>query len=133
MKKLLLTIYLIQNILAAQDIPGPRDCFWLRGPHGPDPYINLAYPDSNVFYWAAAFSIPENSKLFLKGDFPVARYMSLISYDQRGRPIESLADYLITPDINSVNPFVYGNDRLNEFRSYEIEIVNEEPAQRRVD
>ena len=131
MKKLLLTIYLIQNILAAQDIPGPRDCFWLRGPHGPDPYINLAYPDSNVFYWAAAFSIPENSKLFLKGDFPVARYMSLISYDQRGRPIESLADYLITPDINSVNPFVYGNDRLNEFRSYEIEIVNEEPVQRR--
>ena len=43
--------------------------FWLRGPHGPDPYINLAYPDSNVYYWAAAFSIPENSKLFLKEIF----------------------------------------------------------------
>ena len=30
-------------------IPGPRDCFWARGPHSADPYINGAYPDANVF------------------------------------------------------------------------------------
>ncbi len=131
MKRLIIFIFLLQNIVSSNEIPGPRDCFWLRGPHGPDPYINLAYPDSNVYYWAAAFSIPENSKLLLKGDFPIARYMSLISYDQRGRPIESLADYLIEANKNSINPFVYGNNRLSDKRSYEIRIVNKKPVQKR--
>ncbi len=78
-------------------IPGPRDCFWARGPHSGDPYVNVAYPDANVFYWAAVFSIPEGARLTLEGDYPYARYMSFISYDERGRPIESLADYLIEP------------------------------------
>lgn len=78
-------------------IPGPRTCYWARGPHSADPYINIAYPDANVFYWAAVFSVPDGARLRLKGDYPYARYMSLISYDERGRPIESLADYLIAP------------------------------------
>ena len=46
-------------------VPGPKDCFWSRGPHGADPYINLAYPDANVFYWAAAFSMPDDTELYL--------------------------------------------------------------------
>lgn len=78
-------------------IPGPRTCFWARGPHSADPYINIAYPDANVFYWAATFTIPEGADLSLNGEYPHSRYMSLISYDERGRPVESLADYLIEP------------------------------------
>ncbi len=39
-------------------IPGSRTCFWYRGPFSADPYINLAYPDANVFYWAANFTMP---------------------------------------------------------------------------
>ncbi len=81
-------------------VPGPKDCFWSRGPHSADPYINLAYPDANVFYWAATFTMPEGSELYLDGNFPLARYMSIISYNGRGKPLESLADYLIESDTN---------------------------------
>lgn len=66
-------------------------------PHSADPYINLAYRDANVFYWAAAFTIPDGARLRLDGEYPHSRYMSLISYDEAGRPVESLADYLIEP------------------------------------
>ncbi|MFN3213706.1 MAG: hypothetical protein ACE37M_11405 [Henriciella sp.] len=78
-------------------IPGPRTCFWMRGPHSADPYINLAYPDANVFYWASTFTVPDDAELRIEGEYPYSRYMSLISYDERGRPVESLADYLIAP------------------------------------
>tara|TARA_B100000809_G_C15057034_1_gene501019 strand:- start:248 stop:1375 length:1128 start_codon:yes stop_codon:yes gene_type:complete len=57
--------------------------------------------------------------------------MSLISYDGRGAPIESLADYLIVPDENSINPFVQGANRTLIKRSYEVEIVNISPQIRR--
>ena len=108
---------------AAQDpIPGPRDCFWARGPHSADPYINLAYPDANVFYWAAVFTTPDNAKLTIEGEYPYSRYMSFISHDERGRPIESLADYLINSD--SLNPFMSGNKRDSSYRKYQIQINN---------
>lgn len=110
-------------------IPGPRTCFWSRGPYGADPYINIAYPDANVFYWAAAFTIPDGAKLYLKGDYPHSRYMSLISYDERGRPVESLADYLIEPNKTegSVNPYLPRNVRNSSQRNYSVEIVNKTP------
>jgi len=110
-------------------IPGPRTCFWSRGPHGADPYINIAYPDANVFYWASAFTIPEGAKLNLKGEYPHSRYMSLISYDERGRPIESLADYLIEPSKSdgAVNPYLPGNPRNSNPRNYSVEILNKAP------
>ena len=130
MKKIVLLLLTFQMYLSAEGIPGPRDCFWLRGPHSGDPYINLAYPDSNVFYWAATFTTPEDSRLFLEGEFPFSRYMSLISYDQRGRPVESLADYLIVPDAGE-NPYLDGNPRLNRDRSYRVEILNKSPLRKR--
>lgn len=112
-------------------IPGPRSCFWRYGPHSADPYINLAYPDAAVFYWAAVFSMPEGSRLQLTGDFAHARYQSFISYDERGRPIESLADYLIQPDSASSNPYVLATNRNAEDRSYSVQIINEAPAEER--
>lgn len=120
----------IQELANSNDlIPGPRTCFWSRGPHGADPYINIAYPDANVFYWASAFTIPDGAKLNLKGEYPHSRYMSLISYDQRGRPVESLADYLIEPNQSdgSVNPFLPGNPRNSAQRSYSVEVLNKAP------
>jgi len=108
-------------------IPGHRTCFWSRGPVSKDPYINIAYPDAGVFYWNATFTLPEGARLYLKGTFPHSRYMSLISYDGRGAPIESLADYLIVPDKNSINPFVDGASRTNKKRAYTLEIVNRSP------
>ena len=140
-------------------IPGPRTCFWSRGPHSADPYINIAYPDANVFYWAAVFTVPEGASLKIEGDYPHSRYMSFISYDERGRPIESLADYLVAPksvpveklgdagtgwldglttahaqeadETHSVNPFVPGNQRDSAFRRFEFDVSTEAPEVKR--
>ena len=108
-------------------IPGPRSCFWARGPFGPDPYINIAYPDAATFYWAAAFSIPTGAKLRLEGKFPHSRYMSFISYGDNGQPNEAVADYLIKPNAGSMNPFIAGADRTSTNRSYSIEVVGDNP------
>lgn len=109
-------------------IPGPRSCFFARGPHGADPYINVAYPDAAAYYWSAIFSMPKGSKLELAGEFAYARYQSLISYDGRGRPVESVADYLIQPAPGSSNPFVAGAQRRVEKRSYALEVLAAEPG-----
>ena len=105
------------------------DCYWARGPHSSDPYINLAYPDANVFYWAAAFTIPKGAKFFNRRRLPYSRYMSFISYDERGRPVESLADYLIQSD--SHNPFIAGSPRYDGNRQYKIDILNARPTSNR--
>ena len=128
--KIYISIFLflmsIHSSIASENfIPGPRDCFWLRGPFSSDPYINVAYPDANVYYWAAVFSMPEGSSLELDGDYPYSRYMSFVSYNEDGKPIESLADYLIMSE--STNPFIAGNERLNFERSYSIKILNKIP------
>ncbi len=117
-------------LMAVDDpIPGPRSCFWLRGPASADPYINIAYPDAATFYWAAVFTIPEGAKLRLEGNFPHSRYMSLISYDEKGQPIESVADYLIKPNQGSVNPFLPGAVRSATNRSYSLNIVDGRPPE----
>ena len=112
----------------ASGIPGPRTCFWSRGPHSADPYLNIAYPDANVYYWAATFTVPKGAKLELQGQFPHSRYMSLISYDATGKPIESAADYLIKPSSGSINPFVVGNKRNADKRDYSVEIMSNAPS-----
>ena len=112
---------------ARDPIPGPRSCFWARGPFSADPYINIAYPDAATFYWAAVFSVPEGAHLSLEGQFPHSRYMSLISYDGAGVPVESVADYLIKPKPGAINPFLSGADRTVTARDYSLEIVDARP------
>ena len=115
-------------VAAGKDpIPGPRSCFWLRGPASADPYINIAYPDAATFYWAAVFTMPAGAKLSFEGQFPHSRYMSFISYDEAGRPIESVADYLIKPKTGSVNPFLAGADRNAKNRDYSLGVVDGRP------
>ena len=123
----LLFVYFISigQVLANTAIPGPRDCFWARGPFSSDPYINVAYPDSNVYYWAAAFSMPEGSTLEIQGEYPRSRYMSFFSYNERGKPIGSLTDYQIESE--AINPFIPGNQRSDFNRSYSINVMNESP------
>jgi len=117
----------ITEVLASSNtIPGPRDCFWARGPFSSDPYINVAYPDSNVYYWAAAFSMPEGSTLEIEGEYPRSRYMSFFSYNERGKPIGSITDYQIQSE--AANPFIPGNQRSDFNRSYSINVLNESPS-----
>ncbi|WP_432720798.1 hypothetical protein R0381_002925 [Jeongeupia wiesaeckerbachi] len=118
----------IKAATAGKDpIPGPRSCFWARGPASADPYINIAYPDAATFYWAAVFTVPEGAKLSIDGQYPHSRYMSLISYDEAGRPIESVADYLIKPKAGSTNPFLTGADRNSRARGYSLKVVDSTP------
>lgn len=111
-----------------EGIPGERTCFFRYGPVSADPYINVAYPDAAVKYWGSAFTVPEGATLRLEGQFPHSRYMSLISYDDRGRPVQSLPDYMIKPSQSSVNPFRNGSQRDSVFRSYQVRILDSEPT-----
>ena len=112
-------------IAAGKDpIPGPRSCFWSRGPASADPYLNIAYPDAATYYWAATFTVPQGARLSIEGRFAHSRYMSFISYDEAGRPIESVADYLIKPKAGSVNPYLPGADRSATNRDYSLEVVD---------
>ena len=115
-------------VAAGRDpLPGPKTCFWSRGPVSGDPYQNIAYPDSGTFYWAAVFTTPVGAKVTLEGRFPHARYMSIAGYDGKGRPVESVADYLIKPKPGSTNPFLPGADRAAKSRDYMLEIVDGQP------
>ena len=51
--------------------------------------------------------------------------MSFISYDGRGIPQESIADYLIDADSGNQLPFLEGADRTSTKRSYRVEIKNQ--------
>lgn len=105
-------------------MPGVRNCFWRYGPSSGDPYLNIAYPDAGTVYWGSAFTVPKGARLHIEGRFAHARYMSLISYDFKGAPIESIADYLLEPVPGSVNPYRDGADRNAQRRSYRIEVVD---------
>lgn len=107
----------------AGPIPGPNSCMW-RGPFSADPYMNVAYPDANVFYWSAFFNTPAGAKLAFEGEFAHARYQSFISYDNGGKPVEALADYLIEPAAGSVNPYRDGADRTAKQRHYRVNILD---------
>lgn len=106
----------------AEPIPGPRTCFWLRGPHNSDPYINIAYPDEGAFYWSAIVTVPKGATLRLKGQYPHARYMSFVSYRATGQAVESLADHQIKADSGSTNPYLPDADRMAKKRSYTMTI-----------
>ncbi|MCP1647999.1 hypothetical protein [Pseudomonas nitroreducens] len=106
-------------------VPGPRNCFFKHGPVSGDPYANAAYPDAATAYWAAMFNTPEGAKLEIKGQFPHSRYISFISYDEKGVPIESVADYLIKPQPGSTNPFVAGAARDGKQRDYRLTVLNQ--------
>ncbi|MBI1407642.1 MAG: hypothetical protein GC145_16140 [Caulobacter sp.] len=112
---------------AVAGIPGARTCFWFRPPVGADPYVNVAYPDAAARYWTAVISTPPGATLELNGDFPHARYMSFISYDGAGKPIEALADYRIAPKAGATNPFRTGARRDAASRAYSITIADAQP------
>lgn len=102
-------------------------CFWNYGAVGVEPEFNIAYPDAGATYWAAYYRRPTGSKLELVGTYPHSRYMSFISYDPLGQPVDGIADYQIDPDPGSDNPFRPGarrNTPKNQ-RRYAVEVITE--------
>lgn len=102
------------------------DCMWTeaatsRNHSGEDP-MNFAYPDTNVNYWAAQFTVPEGARILLDAEFPYARHTSLVSYTAEGERVNSLRDVEIVPNKGVTNPFLVGNNRLEKARGYQAEI-----------
>lgn len=85
---------------------------------------NLLFIDAAAAYWSTEIVVPPGATIRLHGDFPHARYMSLVAYDARRRTIDHLADTAIRPDPGSVNPFLPGASRYSGARSFSIAIVD---------
>lgn len=110
------------------------DCMWQGGPTSKSntglDKMNFAYPDTNVNYWSSEFTIPEGAKVYVDGDFPYARHTSLVSYTAEGERVNSLRDIEIEPKQGVTNPFLIGNDRMDQNRGYQAEIkLGDLPAQ----
>ena len=71
-------------------------------------YFN--FPEESATYWMSRFSLPEGSRLVLRGRYPHARYISLNSYSE-AVPTDALSDIVIRPDRGSTNPFLPGHRR----------------------
>ena len=102
-------------------------CFW-TGPFTRDnPVTNVAFPGTEITYWAARFVTPPGSTLTLKGQYPHARYSSLNSYKAEGASQSSLPGRDIQPDPGSINPSLPGANRAASNRSYTVTVRGEAP------
>jgi hypothetical protein len=72
---------------------------------------NVALPDTSAAYWTTPFYASPGLKIYVKGQFPDARFMSVTVYDNNGGTFTSngvssgLVDYQIAPDKGTTNPF----------------------------
>ena len=69
---------------------------------------NTAFPDTGVRYWIAVVGadVPAGSRLRIDGQYPDGRYSSLATQDGNLGTIDMLADYELSPDPGSSNPFI---------------------------
>jgi hypothetical protein len=74
--------------------------------------MNVAYPDTEATYWTTPFIAKPGLQLKITGQYPQARYFSLTVYDNTfgyfttdEGVTSGIADYLITPDSGSENPW----------------------------
>jgi hypothetical protein len=97
-----------------------------------DPSIrNVGYPDQAAGYWLATYAAAPGSRLRIRGQYPHSRYISFNAYDPAGRPIDSLSDVELQPDLGSTNPFQPGADRTATERSYSASVeFGKRPAER---
>ena len=92
---------------AAAASPGASTCGW---PVKADPdLVNVAWPDQSAEYWAAPFYATPGSTMTIRGDFPLARYMSFHLYEA-SMAVDAVTDYQIKPSTGT-NPYVPGAQR----------------------
>lgn len=89
------------------------------------PYLEKAFPDTNVTYWRYRFELSSSTTgIRIHGKFPYSRYMNFNVYDQKTLDtVGSLPDRDILPDPGSLNPFIDGVERDTASRSYTVQIV----------
>lgn len=130
----LLSATLFASGCSAEDTPiDPAEaietCFWV-GPYTHErEQTNVAFPDSGATYWSARFTVPDGARLRLRGEFPRARYMSLVSYNSLKSPTDSIYDIQIAAENGAPNPYVAGADRDVESRAYRLDVLPESPPQ----
>ena len=100
----------------------PNSCGWATR-IGAD-QLNVAFPDTAAEYWIAAVPMPPGGFVEVSGNYPHARYMSIIDYTAAAQSIDGLADVQIQPDPGSTNPFDAGGDRTASQRSYTVKVVS---------
>ena len=82
---------------------------------------NVALPDTSAAYWTTPFFATPGLKIYVKGQFPDARFMSVIVYNNSGGTFtrngvsSGLVDYQIKPDTGTKNPFQQATHRLGRF------------------
>lgn len=119
---LALASVIVTSGTAARAATGSQSCGWVTQIAADK--LNLLYPDSGATYWVAALPVPAGGSIEIDGQFPHARYMSLVTYNQQLQAIDGINDSLIQPDPGSTNPFLPGASRAAGQRSYTVHIVN---------
>lgn len=107
-----------------------ENCFWKAVSN--DRLWNYVNTDSNSVYQCASYHLPDQARMIVNGEFPRSRYFTFTLYGS------VLGNYYIDQDIiadeGSINPFIYGNDRHTENRSYTMYLESgfgpDDPADR---
>lgn len=88
---------------AGGNMPMGLGCAW--GVASDPDKINVAFPDSEAKYWVSMAPITPGTRLKIQGRYPDARYFSFNAYDLAQRPTDAIADFEISPNAGSTNPF----------------------------
>lgn len=107
---------------APNAVRAERSCAWQARM---DPgVVNTAYPDQYANYWFLALPAAPGASLTLKGLYPHARYMSVVSYAGAAQSADGLNDLSIAPDAGSENPFIGGHrrDTADEVRHWTVTV-----------
>jgi hypothetical protein len=97
------TLLATTGALASESAELPGQCSW--GLSSNPNTVNIEYPDLSAKYWAHAFVPVPGERLVITGEYPSARYFSLIVYDEKLVPLDSVYDAEIAPNAGSSNPF----------------------------
>jgi hypothetical protein len=127
--KFVAVVVAIAAVCIAAAAAGPawaisRSCAWQL--QGTADETNIAYLDGAASYWMSVLPIPPGGHIEIDGQFPHARYTSLITYDAQTQAIDDIHDTQIKPDRGSSNPFRVDASRNAVHRSYTVQVVNQQ-------
>lgn len=111
---------------------GPRGFPYWSFLESPRPIQNPnLWPDTQSTYFLSQLNMPAGSSLTFRGEFPRARYFKFALYRAEQNTFVSIGEDLagkhIVPDTGSTNPFVVGNSRLADQRSYTVRLIAVDP------
>ena len=67
--------------------------------------INVATPDTNSTYWVMPLDTHRWPTMLIHGEYPEARYFSIVTYNANGSLADDISDAGLRADAGSTNPF----------------------------